>query len=157
MKEENRRDVLVSIQPEYASKIIDGSKSVELRRRFPESINRSSRVVIYSTSPIQAVVGYAVIESVRRLSINQLWQQYGGAACIDQTKFDKYFTGLKAGYAILLSEVKRFKHIIPAAILQNKFGFVAPQSFRYISSEYQQLFSNERVQVTHRHEHIHRP
>jgi len=86
----------------------------------------------------------------------QLWRQYGGSACIDRAKFDKYFAGLKAGYAILLSEVKRFKYAIPAAILQDKFGFVAPQSFRYISSKYQPLFSNERVQVTHRHEHIHR-
>ena len=37
---EFRRDVLVSIRPFYASKILNGHKTVELRRRFPESLAR---------------------------------------------------------------------------------------------------------------------
>jgi predicted transcriptional regulator len=155
-KKNEQRDVLVSIQPSYASKIIEGSKSVELRRRFPETIDSKTRALIYSTSPTKAVVGYAVIEGVRKLSISQLWKHYGMAACIDRSSFDAYFSGLKAGYAILLGEVKRFKRSVPADALKDRFGFVAPQSFRYISSDYNQLFRDERVQITHRHEHIYR-
>ena len=30
-----RRDVVLSIKPEYSSKIVKGKKTVELRRRFP--------------------------------------------------------------------------------------------------------------------------
>jgi len=36
------RDVLVSIHPRHASKILNGEKTVELRRRFPEAGTRGA-------------------------------------------------------------------------------------------------------------------
>jgi predicted transcriptional regulator len=33
-----RHDFVVSIKPEYALKIIEGCKTVELRRRFPAAV-----------------------------------------------------------------------------------------------------------------------
>ena len=155
-KDKNRRDVLVSIQPRYASKIIEGTKSVELRRRFPETIETDSRILIYSTSPIQAIVGYAVVNAVQRMSVRKLWQNYQHAACIERGSFDLYFDGLKGGYAILLGEVKRFKRTISVEYLRERFGFVPPQSFRYITPEYHLFFRDDRVQVTHRHKHLYR-
>ncbi len=151
-----RRDVLVSIQPTYASKIIDGAKSVELRRRFPEIADSDTRLLIYSTSPIQAIIGYGIIDSVQRMSVSQLWRCYAGAACIERSSFNRYFDGLEDGYAILLSEVRRFKNSISVERLRKRFGFVPPQSFRYIPPEYRALFRDDRVQVTYRHEHIYR-
>jgi hypothetical protein len=56
---EFRRDVLVSIRPNFASKILDGDKTVELRRKFPEVGAMGMTALIYSSSPVSAIVGYA--------------------------------------------------------------------------------------------------
>jgi hypothetical protein len=44
-----KNDILISIQPEYANQIMDGCKTVELRRRFVETIDRDTRLFIYSS------------------------------------------------------------------------------------------------------------
>jgi predicted transcriptional regulator len=53
------RDLLVSLHPRHASNILSGEKTVELRRRFPERHMRGALALIYSTSPVQAIVGVA--------------------------------------------------------------------------------------------------
>jgi predicted transcriptional regulator len=55
---EFKRDVLVSIRPFYASKILTGHKTVELRRKFPEVGAVGATALIYSSSPVSAVVGW---------------------------------------------------------------------------------------------------
>jgi predicted transcriptional regulator len=39
---------------QYAAKILDGEKTVELRRRFPDSGSVGATLFIYSSSPIRA-------------------------------------------------------------------------------------------------------
>jgi ASCH domain len=59
-----KRDVVLSVRPQYSSKILEGKKTVELRRRFPVSAPRGTVAYIYSTSPIRAMVGCTEIENV---------------------------------------------------------------------------------------------
>ena len=143
-----RRDYLVSIHPNYVEKIVEGVKTVELRRRFSETVAPGAIILIYSTSPTQAIVGSASIRGVRRLQLDELWEQHGGAACIDRDTFDDYFNGLDEGYAILLEDVKPFARQVAAADLKQKFGFTPPQSFMYLRQEYYPLLNHERVQAT---------
>ena len=60
------RDLLISLHPRHASNILSGEKTVELRRRFPEQRTRGALALIYSTAPVQAVVGVAPLSSERR-------------------------------------------------------------------------------------------
>lgn len=143
----NRRDFLVSIRPTHVENIVQGRKTVELRRRFSEDVAPGAVLLIYSTSPTQAIVGSASISGVRRLQLDDLWEQYGDAACIDRETFDAYFSGLAEGYAILLQDVKQFARQVAAADLKERFGFVAPQSFMYLRQEYYPLLNHERVQA----------
>ena len=144
------RDVVVSIRPNYAKKIMDGQKTVELRRRFPETTSTGSLALIYSTSPVRAIVGYATIEDVKYLPLSQIWQHYSQQACIEKPDFDDYFAGLAKGYAIILSQVKVLKKQIPAATLLEQFDFVPPQSFRYIGDDHTALLKHGQFQVPHR-------
>src|SRR6476620_2030419 len=105
MANELRQDFLVSIRPQYVAKILDGQKTVELRRRFPESVNVGTRAYIYSTSPVRAVVGCADINEVQRLTVSAIWKEYADAACISRREFCDYFSGTKFGFAILLGAV----------------------------------------------------
>lgn len=151
-----KRDILVSIHPTYAAKILSGQKTVELRRKFPEASAIGATVLIYSTSPVQAIVGYARIKNVLRLPVEQIWQDHGEAACLERHDFDAYFDGLDYGFAILLGGVKTLKRQLNALELRNEFGFVPPQSFRYLDEGYTSLLSNEPLQTPYRHKHRHR-
>jgi predicted transcriptional regulator len=69
-----RHDFILSIKPEYATKIVEGLKKVELRRRFPYGTVTGARLYIYATVPIQAVIGYATIRGVERMPVEQIWR-----------------------------------------------------------------------------------
>jgi predicted transcriptional regulator len=152
-----KRDVLVSVRPEYASKIFDGEKTVELRRKFPESPVIGSVVLIYSSSPVSAIVGSAQIKAVRKLRVVQIWAQHGEEACISKKDFDSYFRGLTHGFAILLTNARLLKEQIGIVELQQQFGIAPPQSYRYVQQGCSLLLSNERVQGSYRYQHRHRP
>ena len=122
------RDVLVSIHPKHASKILNGEKTVELRRRFPEASTRGALAVIYSTSPVQAVVGLARIRHALKLPVARIWRDYGEAACVSKTEFYGYFSGVGDGYAIVLDHVWPLKRQVKAGDLLTLFGIVPPQS-----------------------------
>jgi predicted transcriptional regulator len=55
---------VLSIRPTYVERILDGRKTIELRRRFPTSAACGSSVLVYSTSPVQSLVATASLESV---------------------------------------------------------------------------------------------
>jgi predicted transcriptional regulator len=150
------RDFLFSIRPGYVKKIIDGTKTVELRRRFVTNPKPGSIAFIYSTSPVQAIVASADIMQVSRLPLEVIWQDYGPAAGVRRQDFDKYFAGLVEGYAIRLTNVRRLDPALSASALRDRFGFVPPQSFRYVPEEYYTLLDHDRVQATHRHQCLHR-
>src|ERR1700732_3698628 len=116
---EPRQDFLVSIRPQYVAKILAGQKTVELRRRFPESVSVGKTVYIYSTSPVRAVVGCAKIEDVQRLPVSDIWKEYADAACISRRDFLDYFRGTKFGFAILLGAVKAMRNQLTACELES--------------------------------------
>jgi predicted transcriptional regulator len=146
-----RRDVLVSIRPIYVSKILDGQKTVELRRRFPELGATGATAFIYSSSPVRAVVGCAQIKYVLRLPVTKLWKEHNDAACISKDKFDAYFAGLTFGFAIVFANVKSLKQELKASDLLDRFGIVPPQSYRYLTQECAALLIDERFQAADRH------
>lgn len=124
--------VLVSIRPKFASRIFRGEKTVELRRKFPASSVIGSTIVVYSSNPIQAVVGYARIRDVQRLDAGDLWVRHAEAACISKEEFERYFQGVEVGYAVLLDKVRSLETPVSAQALRRKFGLTPPQSYRYL-------------------------
>lgn len=133
------RDLILSIKPKYADKIIAGLKTVELRRRFAREAVIGARVFIYSSSPAKVMVGYATISDVRYLPVRRIWELYGAEACITRAEFDKYFAGVEDGYAIALSKPRRLSKSATMESLKKRFGFRAPQSYRYAGLEYRAL------------------
>jgi predicted transcriptional regulator len=153
---EFRRDVLVSIRPIYVSRILEGRKTVELRRKFPEASSTGALALIYSSGPVSAVVGRARIKHVLRLPVSRIWKEYGVAACISRREFDSYFFGLKHGFAILFEDITPLKRELKAVDLKAEFGIVPPQSYRYLSDECIALLNDERFQAPNRYKRRHR-
>jgi predicted transcriptional regulator len=135
------RDFIFSVKPKYAERIMDGTKTVELRRRFGNDDAVGAHAFIYASSPAKEMVGFAVIEDVRKLPLSQIWELYGPQACITRREFDDYFSGVDEGYAIVLKRAQRLKIATTIHELRKRFGFSAPQSYRYASAEYHALIS----------------
>jgi predicted transcriptional regulator len=145
------RNVLVSIRPNYASKILDGDKTVELRRKFPEVGAKGMTALLYSSGPVSAIVGYARIKHVLKLPVSMIWKEHGAAACISKDEFDAYFSSLSEGFVIVFESVQPLKKQIKAIDLRAQFGIVPPQSYRYVTGECVALLSDEQIQTPHRH------
>jgi len=126
-----KRDVVLSIRPNFSEKIMEGTKTVELRRRFPMSAPKGTIAYIYSTGPVQAMVGSAEIAEVIKLRVQQIWKKFGKMAQIERSNFDDYFSGLKQGFALKFDNVRPFSRPIDLYELRKRFGFEPPQSFLY--------------------------
>lgn len=129
-----QNSVLISIKTPYANLIVDGIKTIELRRRFPTDIAKGTKFLIYATAPTKAIIGECKVKEVRELSINDLWKDSAKEAMIGWNEFKNYFSGLKKGYAIHLYGYIRYDE--PIALEQIK-GITprAPQSYRYLPKE----------------------
>lgn len=145
------KDILFSVRPVHAEKILMGTKTVEVRRRFSHCLPPGIRAFIYSTSPIQALIGAAEIRTVQRLSLKDMWERHGQAVCLGKEEFEAYFSGCKHGYAIFLERAKPLERPLPLSELRERFGFEPPQSYLYASRHLSNLFENEQPQSPYRY------
>jgi predicted transcriptional regulator len=150
-KEQRRpsRDVLFSIRPAHAEKILTGNKTVELRRRFANAVTPGTLALIYSTSPTSALIGSAKIKAVHCTDLPTLWKTHRKAACLNKSDFEAYFAGLQRGYAIILESARPLERPVGLTELRKRFGFEPPQSYQYASPRIRGLIGNERPQAPH--------
>lgn len=119
-------DALISIHPGYANAILDGTKTIELRRRVPELVN-GTRLWIYATRPTAAVVGVATISDVNRAHPRTIWRKHRNGAGVDHASFVEYFQGAQEAVAILLAAVKRVGPITIEELREIRDRFHPPQ------------------------------
>ena len=143
------RDVVFSIRPTHAKKILDGTKTVELRRRFTGGISPGTLAFIYTTSPTSALTGFAHIQDVQRLAVPDLWARHCSAACLAKVDFETYFSGLDQGYAIVLGSARSLNRPVGLSELRQRFGFEPPQSYQYASPIMRNLVEHDRSQAPH--------
>lgn len=123
--------VLLSIKPEYAHLILDGSKRFEYRRRV-HCDPRVHTVVIYATMPVGKVLGEFSIKNVHSEHPDSLWEKTKEFSGITQYFFAEYFRDRELGHAIEVKEVKKYRR--PRELSDFLPGGVAPQSYAYVSA-----------------------
>ena len=121
--------VLLSIKPEFANKIFDGSKKFEFRRSIFKN-NKVKTVVVYASAPGSKVIGEFDIEQVHKMELNKLWNETKKSSGITKDFYDLYFTGKEEGFAI---QVKNPRLYNKAKNLKEEYGMVPPQSFAYLN------------------------
>lgn len=125
--------VLLSIHPRHANAILTGTKTVELRRR-PPAAAPGTLVLIYSTTPVRAVVGWAEIRDVVAGAPDALWDSHGALAEVSEDEFEAYFAGRELAFGLELSTVEAADQPVSLQVLR-EFGLDAPQSWRYVPHE----------------------
>jgi predicted transcriptional regulator len=124
--------VLLSIKPEYAEKILNGTKRFEYRKAVPR--NESVRtVVIYATMPVGKVVGEFEVGGVLCEKPKDLWKRTKEASGITREFFDSYFDGREQAMAIAVKKPKRYT--TPKSLKDVSGSISPPQSFQYLAAE----------------------
>ncbi len=121
--------VLLSIKPEYAEKILHGEKKYEFRRTIFKSLS-VTKIVIYATSPVRKIIGEFDIDCIISLEIDNLWEKTKHHAGINKQFYDSYFHGKEIGHAIKIKRAKRYLKYLELGDYEVR---CAPQSFVYLS------------------------
>ena len=126
-------DVLLSIKPQFAERIFDGSKKFEYRKII---FNRPEihKVIVYASNPIKRIVGEFGISGIIKDTPESLWDRTYGYAGVNRDFFFQYFTGRDYAYAICVGCAVKYK--VPLNPRDILFDFVAPQSFMYVDGRH---------------------
>lgn len=120
--------VLLSIKPEFAYKIFDGTKKYEFRKQiFKDSSIK--KVIVYSSSPEQKVIGEFTIDDILNDTPSDLWLQTRDYSGITQAFYEEYFRGRKNAYAIKVASTKLYEQ---KKNLSDFDIIYPPQSFAYV-------------------------
>lgn len=138
----SERAVLLSVAPEFAEKIADGTKTVELRRRFPD-VPVGTWIFLYVTLPVGAILGRVKVAEVHMDEPITLWKHYHECVGLSRARFDKYFEGRDIGYAVLLADYQEVPSQDLDSLRQIIDGFVAPQSYRFLDEIIQHAILSE--------------
>lgn len=122
--------VVLSIKPEYANKIFDGTKRFEFRKSIFKNENVKT-ILVYSSSPVQKVIGEFQIEKIIKHDLETLWELTKEFSGITKEYFYQYFANKQHGFAIKIKT--KTKYQIPKC-LKNDYNLTPPQSFAYFTT-----------------------
>ena len=123
--------ILLSIKPEFASKIFDGSKKYEYRRTIFKRKGVKS-IVLYVSDPTRLVIGEFEIGDILYDKPDELWAKTWNHAGITKKGFMDYFTNLTQGYAIAIKQARKYE--TPLSLNELMIS-QPPQSFRYLNTD----------------------
>lgn len=132
----DRKNILIiSVKPEYAKKIIDKEKTIELRKCAPKKVGKNDYVLIYVTAPIKELWGIYKIENIIKDTPELLWKNFGEKTGITEEEFKNYYKEHENAFGIEIEEVKNLlglsinieslKRVVP--------NFMPPQTYSYIN------------------------
>jgi len=120
--------VLLSIKPEFANKIFNGTKKFEFRKTLFKRSDISS-ILVYASSPVQRIIGEFTIDAIISGTLPAVWEITENSAGISKRFFLSYFSNKTIAYAIKIGKTTKFKR--PKTLIQYNIKN-APQSFLYI-------------------------
>lgn len=122
------KTVLLSIKPEFAEKIFDGTKKFEFRKSIFKNED-VQKVVVYASSPVQKVIGEFSIEDILNDDVETLWKKTSRYSGITHDFYLSYFANKEKAYAIQIGKTIRYHQCRTLSDYNLSF---APQSFAYI-------------------------
>lgn len=120
--------VLLSIKPQYAFKIFDGTKKFEFRKVIFKKPNVTT-VVVYASSPVQQVIGEFEIDNIFSNDPAALWEMTKNHSGISEDFFHEYFADREIAHAIKIKSTTRYPK--PLSI-KDDFQVLPPQSYVYL-------------------------
>lgn len=144
------RSVLLSVHPRFADALMDGSKTVEIRRRRAH-LHPGMVALLYATAPRYELVGALQVDQVIVAGLDELWRGYGPQTALSREEFDRYLDGRPEACAISVGDTVRFADPISLNELRDRYqGFAPPQSYRFVpAAESRCILNGEAVELAH--------
>jgi predicted transcriptional regulator len=131
---EPERAMLLSVHPRFATAILAGDKTVEVRRQRVAA-PPGTAVLLYATAPTKAIVGMARITSVQVSTPSEVWSASRSRAGISRREYDTYMDGAVQASGLTLEAPVTFDAPVPLTALRAAGAFHPPQSYRYLRPE----------------------
>jgi predicted transcriptional regulator len=146
----NSRVALLSVRPRFAAGLLDGSKTVEVRRRQAH-IADGAICLVYASSPVSALVGAIRIHTTDTDRPDSLWSRWGDRTALKRAEYDAYLVGSERPCAIIVSAAVSFPQPVSLPELRRRRrAFVTPQSYRFLDpDELGAVLNGEAVQLEH--------
>lgn len=138
------RALFLSVKPRYARAILEGRKTVEVRRKFPE-VPAGTVVVLYSSSPERAVLGTVRLKQTIRVDPSHVWERFSDVIEIDEDALTEYLAGAAASTVLEVEDPETWTKPVSLRSLRMLLGVEPPQSFRYLEPDQVDLIRGERV------------
>ncbi len=146
----NSRVALLSVRPRFAAALLDGSKTVEVRRRRAH-IADGAICLVYASSPVSALVGAVRIRTTDTDRPDSLWSRWGNHTALNRAEYDTYIAGSARPCAIIVSAAVAFPQAVSLPELRRRrHAFVTPQSYRFLDpDELGAVLNGEAMQLEH--------
>jgi predicted transcriptional regulator len=125
--------LLLSVKPRWASKLVDGTKTVEFRRRGPGRDAIGKPMLIYASAPLSQLIGFGGIKDAVRADPSELWGRYAEQGGTEEDDFRAYFSSASLGEALIVS-CSRLPHYIGRNLLRTRYGVQPPQSWCWLAA-----------------------
>ncbi|WP_424358655.1 hypothetical protein [Methanocella sp. MCL-LM] len=126
----DKRDVLISIQPQYVEKILNGTKRYEFRKIAPAK-TAVRDFYIYTSAPVQRIVARFPTTEIHAGSPEAIWAKCGEHSGGSSEGFFEYFAGREKAYAIEIRGLETFDEPINPYKSNKKFW--PPQSYCFLN------------------------
>lgn len=126
--------ILLSVRPIYARALLAGTKTMEVRRRFPQQ-PEGTTVYLYSSTPDRAILGTLRLGAIDRPNADDVWRLYRHEIEIDKSALSSYLADRDSAAILRMSDPRLWEHSVSLDSLRRSLGIHPPQSFRYLNQE----------------------
>ena len=121
--------MLLSVHPRFATAILAGSKTVEVRRQRVAA-PPGTRVLLYATAPTMARIA-----AVHVASPKEVWLAHRSQTGITRREYDAYMNGATQASGLTLEDPVSFDEPVTLGALRAAGTFHPPQSYRYMKGD----------------------
>ena len=125
---------VLSIKPQYASQILAGTKTIELRKSSMGLI-AGDIVLVYSSAPEQQISFWFQIRVIETLPVDSMWKRYQDVLGIEFDDYEAYFTGVEYATALHVGKVQPVRPVSLQEIQVLVPGFVPPQGLIWLRDD----------------------
>ncbi len=132
--------ILLSVRPVYAAGLLAGTKTAEVRRRFPDQ-PPGTMIYVYSSSPERAVLGTLRLDAIDRPASADVWLRYRDRIQISRPSLEEYLSDCDEAAILQVSEPTTWQVPVSLIALREVVGIEPPQSFRYLHDHHRRVLA----------------
>jgi predicted transcriptional regulator/ribosomal protein S18 acetylase RimI-like enzyme len=122
--------ILLSMHPNYAELVFNGTKQVEIRKKFSRRW-KGRQAVVYGTQPLGSLMGEVTLSEITAGTGAEIWERYGAKSGCTYEEFKDYVGVSTEVYAIELSNLNPYLSPVGIPLISGLIGqdLHPPQSF----------------------------